>query len=218
MSGSREKAQSRVDELAAQAESLLQEGRTIDAATTSLEGMDLTAHSNAQRWAMFALNLTGVIPDVLGQPDLVRRSIDALELLVNSGVLPSRNETIGRAHLALARLYTVRGFDGDADRAAEHYHRAMEAFDREDHPEEWAAAKVGVGIALMSKIKNYRGSDLRAGSTVLEEAKNNLQAAVRAYEEAFSVYTEETFPDDWAATKKLISACERMAEGLARRG
>jgi tetratricopeptide (TPR) repeat protein len=212
-----EETERRLQQLLSRIESLESAGRSVEVLRACLEAMSFTPLSDERRAAL-GLTMTRVAPDVSGETDLVQQTISSLEDLVGSGVLPAEEESSGRVHLALARLCTNRNSEGDSDRAAQHYLRAQDAFDRERYPEEWAAAQVGMGVALMSKIKTYRGSELRPGSVALEEAKRNLDAAIRAYQEAFWVYTEGEFPDDWQMTNNLISSCRRMAESLDRRG
>jgi tetratricopeptide (TPR) repeat protein len=215
MSSPVEETERRIDELLLSVEALLREGKRVEGVRTCLEGIAL-APRLSESWTTFGLRMISAISHVLNDSELVARSIVAFQDSADSGVLLNDDPSRGMVHLALGRLYEARGSEGDHDRAAHHYEEALSTIDREVDCEKWASVVSGIGVAWMSKVRAYPSSQLVPGSGALEEARRAVDSAVRAYQQALTVYTEERFPDDRKSTTACIAWCERMKGALDR--
>jgi tetratricopeptide (TPR) repeat protein len=72
------------------------------------------------------------------------------------------------------------------------YELALQVYNREDFPQNWASTQNNLGAAYSDRIRGER--------------VENLEKAITAYELALQVRTREDFPQEWASTQNNLGA------------
>lgn len=145
---------------------------------------------------------------------------DAVRLLDDTDLSLAR----GELHYQLASVLHTLAAQGarPLTDAVGHYHRALGEIDRDESPELWAAANLGLGTAYLTMPMVEASDQLRSGI-----AMQQLRAALE-------VFTRDTHPQEWAMAQlnlanalvyapsakqgdNLVEAVERYEEVLAVR-
>jgi hypothetical protein len=117
--------------------------------------------------------------------------------------------------------------------ATDHYAFALEVYKRDAFPGEWAMVTANLATShrdgatlLLARSKKSLvaleaggGGDgdswdaLAAAKAVADEASSRMEAAIRHYQEALEVFTEEAWPEQWALIQNNLA--EAFAERVA---
>ncbi|CAD5941797.1 CHAT domain-containing tetratricopeptide repeat protein [Planktothrix agardhii] len=71
------------------------------------------------------------------------------------------------------------------------YQAALEVYNREAFPEQWASTQHNLAIAYCKRIKGGKA--------------DNIERAIETYQAALEIHTRETFPEDWAMTQRNLA-------------
>lgn len=100
----------------------------------------------------------------------------------------------------LARIRGER--EKNIDEAVDHYRQALKVFTRLAFPEDWARVCNNLGNAYLARIDPER--------TGIPEKMENANLAIRNYEQALTIRTKDSFPEDWAETQSNLAGAERI--------
>lgn len=84
---------------------------------------------------------------------------------------------------------------------------ALEFYNRNEHPMEWAAAQNNLAIAIAIAIED------QGNRTDGEQGTDLLAQAVTAFNAALELRTREGFPVQWAMTQQNIAIAEQARAG-----
>lgn len=88
------------------------------------------------------------------------------------------------------------------------FQAALTLYTRETFPYQWASTCKNLGNAYTEKIHKARLSNI--------DGLTNIEYAILYYQDALEVYTQETFPDEWASLRDSLVNAHYILESYQR--
>ncbi|MGC9514823.1 hypothetical protein [Methanocrinis sp.] len=118
--------------------------------------------------------------------------------------------SLGRARMALARLEEGEMREAHLEKAVSSFKATLEVRTSKAHPEERAETLTLLGQALVLESEPEV-----SGSEIQWADRKGLEMAIEAYEEALTVRTRDTHPQEYAETKNLLGRALVILSGPA---